>query len=140
MSLSPVTESLIAGEDHTWLADKHALSTAASGLLDGAALAAIYTDGIAKSGTILAKNTTTKRFVPYDQATSANGLNVVAGILFTTKKVSNGIGGVFNIPGAVLLGGGVHIYLAKLPRAANLVGGPHADAVTALKALGFIIR
>jgi Bacteriophage lambda head decoration protein D len=129
MKLAPLTETLAVNEDHRWLASKHGTDATGTIVLDGAALGAVYTDGLAKSGTILAKNTSTGRYVPYDQATSANGLNVPAGILFTSIDIRNGTGGFVNSPAALLRHG--QVITAKLPRTSSQTGGPHADAVTA---------
>lgn len=135
MLLAPISESLVNGEDHSWLASKHGLDAPKGCMLDGAAWGAIYTDGIVKSGSILAKNTSTGRYVPYDQATSANGLNVAAGFLFTSIKISDGLGNFFNSPAAILYHG--QVYTALLPRSAAQTGGPHAEAVATLTAAGF---
>lgn len=132
MNLAVRTETLAVNEKHSWLASKHGTDSAASadGLLDGAAFGAIYTDGLAKSGTIVAKNTSTGRYVPYDQATSANGLNVPAGFVYTSLDIRNGSGGFINTPFSILRH--CQVVTSKLPRSAAQTGGPHADAVTAL--------
>lgn len=130
MNLAPVSETLAVNEKHDWLASKHGLDSPRSIMLDGTALAAVYTAGLAKSGTILALNTSTGRYVPYDQATSANGLNVPAGILYTSVAVKDGAGTAFNTPAAMLLH--CQVITSKLPRSSAQTGGPHADAVTAL--------
>lgn len=130
MNLAPQSETLAVNETHSWLASKHGLDSPHSILLDGAALAAIYTDGLAKSGTILALNTSTARYVPYDQATSANGLNVPAGILYTSVAVKDGAGNAINTPASLLRH--CQVLTTKLPRTSSQTGGPHADAVAAL--------
>jgi hypothetical protein len=136
MNLATRTETLTTIEAHAWLASKHGLDSPRSIQLDGAALGAIYTDGLAKSGTILARNTSTGRYVPYDQATSANGLNVPAGILYTTIDIRDGSGGFVNSPASLLRH--CQVITGKLPRTAVQTGGPHADAIAALKHVVFI--
>lgn len=130
MKLAPITETLAVNEKHSWLASKHGLDSPGTIVLDGAALGAIYTAGLAKSGTLLAKNTSTGRYVPYDQATSANGLNVPAGFLYTSVDIRDGSGGFVNSPASLLRH--CQVITAKLPRTSSQTGGPHADAVTAL--------
>lgn len=130
MNLATRSTTLTVTEDHSWLASRHGLDSARNCLIDGAAFGAIYADGLVKSGTILAKNTSTGKYVPYDQATSANGLNVPAGILYTTIDIRNGSGGFVDSPAAILRH--CQVITSKLPRSAAQTGGPHADAVTAL--------
>lgn len=132
MNLNVRTETLATDENHSWLRSKHGLNAipGADKLLDGAAFGAIYTDGFAKSGTIVAKNTSTNRYVPYDQATSANGLNVAAGILTTTIDIRDGAGGFVNTPFGIMRHGVV--IKSKMPRTSSQTGGPHAEAVAAL--------
>lgn len=136
MHLAPVSESLVNGEDHSWLASKHGLDAPKDILLDGAALIAIYTDGIVKSGTILAIRTDTKKAVPFDNGTSTHGENVAAGILYTSIKVSDGLGNSFDTPGAILYHG--QVYTAKLPRTNSQTGGPHANAISGLTGFKFL--
>lgn len=134
MNLAVRTETLAVNEKHSWLASKHGTDSAsgADGLLDGAAFGAIYTDGLAKSGTIVAKNTSTGRYVPYDQATSANGLNVPAGFLYVSQDIRNpsSPGSFINTPFSILRH--CQVVTSKLPRTSSQTGGPHADAITAL--------
>lgn len=130
MYLSPRTETLAADEDHSWLRSIHGTDAPQAITLDGAALGAIFTNGFAKSGVLLALNTSTNRWVPYDQATSTNGLNVPDGILYTTKDIRDGSGGYVNVIGAILR----HciVVKSKMPRTTSQTGGAHASAVTAL--------
>jgi hypothetical protein len=134
MNLAVRTETLAVNEKHSWLASKDGTNVAADadGLLDGAAFGAIYTDGLAKSGTIVAKNTSTNRYVPYDQATSANGLNVPAGILYTSLDIRNpsSPGSFINTPFSILYR--CQVRKSKMPRSNVQTGGPHADAIAAL--------
>ena len=133
MKLAPINESLLNGEDHSWLASKHGTDTAHGKILDGTALGAIYPisgGGLAKSGTILALNTATNKLVPFDNATSANGLNVAYGILFTSVEISDGLGNFLDTPCAVLKHG--QVLTAKLPRTNVQTGGPHANAISGL--------
>ncbi len=129
MKLAPISETLVADENHEWLASKHGLDSTSPISLDGTTLGAIYTNGIIKSGTILAKNTTTGRFEPYNSA-GANGTNIALGLLAFTVDVRNGSGGYLNSPAALLRHG--QVYEAKLPRTAAQTGGPHANAKTNL--------
>jgi hypothetical protein len=130
MYLAPRTETLVPSEDHSWLRSKHGTDASDNIKIDGAAFGAIYTDGFVKSGTLVALNTSTSRYVPYDQATSANGLNVPAGVLYTTIDIRNGSGGFVDSPAAILRH--CKIIKSKLPRSTAQTGGAHADAVTAL--------
>lgn len=131
MNLGQVTETLLPNEKSSWLASKHGLDSAQTIILDGAALGAIYPDGLAKSGTLLAKNTSTNRYVPYDQAAVTNGVNVAAGYLYRSIDIRNKTGGTFHDSAAALLEH-CSVDVAKLPRTAAETGGPHAAAVTAL--------
>jgi len=113
MNLAVESETLATDQNMSWLASKHGTDATSNvdGLLDGAALLAIYTDGFAKAGTILAKNTSTGRYVPFDHAGS-NGTNTAVGILYTTVKVTNRAGTAINTPFAMLRHG--QVYTAKL--------------------------
>jgi hypothetical protein len=57
MNLAVETETLATDQNMSWLASKHGTDAVgnADGLLDGTALLAIYSDGFAKAGTILAR-------------------------------------------------------------------------------------
>lgn len=131
MDLAVRTETLATDQNMSWLASKHGTDAAsnADGLLDGRALLAIYADGFAKAGTLLAKNTSTGRYVPFDNAGS-NGTNTAVGILYTTTKVTNNAGTAINVPFSMLRHG--QVYTAKLPRTSSQTGGPHANAISGL--------
>jgi hypothetical protein len=70
----------------SWLASKHGTDAVgnADGVLDGTARLAIYSGGFAKAATILAKNSSTGRYVPFDNAGS-NGTNTAVGTLLRFK-------------------------------------------------------
>src|SRR4051794_23933245 len=130
MNLNPKAETLAQWESDLWLGSKDGLGTPKSIVIDGAALGAIYTAGLAKSGTLLAKHTGTGRYVPYDSATSANGLDVPAGFLYRSIDIRDGAGGFVNSPAAILLRG--FIRTTKLPRSTGQTGGLASAAKTAL--------
>lgn len=129
MNLATRTTTYAVTEDHKWLASKHGLDSPRPCQLDGAAFGAIYTDGLAKSGTILAKNSSTGRYVPFDNAGS-NATNAAVGILYTTIDIRDGSGGFVNSPASILRH--CQVVTERLPRTSSQTGGPHANAVTAL--------
>jgi hypothetical protein len=132
MKLAPVNESLLNGEDHSWLASRDGIGFAHGKILDGTACGAIYPisgGGIAKSGTILALNTSTQKLVPFTESGS-NGTGTAYGFLFTSVEISDGLGNFIDTPCAVLKR--CQVYTAKLPRSATQVGGPYADAISGL--------
>lgn len=132
MNLAVRTETLAVNEDHSWLASADGTNFAASadGLLDGAAFGAIYTDGLAKSGTIVAKNSDTGRYVPVDAAAEDDDVDVPVGLVYTSQDIRDGSGGFKNVPFSILYR--CQVIKSKLPRSTSQTGGAHADVVAAL--------
>lgn len=132
MNLDRVTKTIVPAEDMSWLANTHGLDTAKVGTLDGAAFAAIYPDGLAKSGTAVARLTATKKYVPYDNADVADYDDDAYGYLHKSVNLRHVYDGTVFDPQASILDHCI-IKVAKTPRAANAVGGPHTAFRTATK-------
>lgn len=136
MNLAVRTETLAINEKHSWLASKHGTDATRNTpkVLDGAAFGAVYTDGLAKSGTILALNTSTNKVVLYVDS-GANGTGTPIGILYTSIDLRDGVGGFVDTPASMLVHG--IVYKAKLPRTNVQTGGPYAAAMSGLPNIQF---
>lgn len=87
MDLSINTESF-ADEDLTWLAAQHGTDATRPITIDGSAFTGTWADGIVPSGVALGIITATGLYAPYTAAaTHGAGSDVMAGHLFTKKKV-----------------------------------------------------
>lgn len=135
MNLAVRTETLVVDEDHSWLRSKHGIEATRPIQIDGAAFGAVYATGFAKSGTIVAKNSSTGRWVPYDDDGS-NATDTAVGILFTTIDIRDGAGSFVNAFGALMTHGVV--VTSKLPRSAVQDGGPYAGAIADLPLIQFV--
>jgi hypothetical protein len=134
MNLTPRYETLAQNESHKWLGSKHGTDSPSPIVIDGAAFNAIYSDNMAKSGTIVAFDTSINRWVPFDNAGS-NGRNVAGGILYVTIDLRVNVIGAspsyqVSSPAAILRHG--QVITPKLPRTSSQIGGPHANAISGL--------
>src|SRR6476646_9355216 len=102
MNLTPVTTTLIAPEDHSWLNSKHGTDSAKTVRLDKTSCVALYTDGIVKSGTVLGKISASSKYGPYDD-TASDGRQTAVGILYTTVDVGTSGAGNLHDSAASLL-------------------------------------
>lgn len=134
MDLRIKTTALTVPEDDRWLGNDSNTST--NGIntiqLDGASLVGVYTDGVIKSGTILAQDATTKRYYVFNSA-GTNGKEIAKYLLYRTVFIDPADPN--DTPAAGLWRG--QVKTAFLPRTNVQTGGPHADAITALKHVRF---
>ena len=81
------SEDFIPAENQEWLGSAHGTQEMESVTLDGAAFAAVYTDGVVPSGVVVAKNVAGTKVVPFVTA-AGDATGVAVGHLFTTTLVS----------------------------------------------------
>lgn len=133
-------ETIGVTEDHSWLASRHGLDTPRTIQLDAALCAAVFTDGLIKSGLIIARVTATGRWGPVDTlgpASDGRQLTTDLRILYTTKDIRQLIpdGTFVNIEAAAIAHGQVLTY--KLPRSSAQTGGPASAVVSAMPQVKF---
>lgn len=133
MNIVPITTTLAVDEKLAWLGSRHGIESADTIELDGAAFNAIYTDGVAKSGTIMGKITATGRYAPYNSGAS-DGSQTAVGVLAKTVRTLEGTT-VVNSPAPLMTHG--KVITNNLPRGASAVGGYAAAVKTALPTIIF---
>lgn len=93
LDIKVTSEDVFGTEDRRWLGTRLGTDQCRSITLDASAFSSWHVSerGALPSGTVLAKITATGLYGPYDDA-GAGGLQIAAGVLFTTTKLGNGTG------------------------------------------------
>ena len=93
VDITVVDEGTVGNEDRRWLGARLGADVCRSITLDASAFSSwhISERGFLPSGTVLAKITATGLYGPYDGA-GVGGLEVAAGLLFSSTKIGDGTG------------------------------------------------
>lgn len=104
-NIAVTTEDFLGNEDRRWLGTRMGANQCRSITLDESLFAANHLmNGALPSGVVLGQVTATKRFGPYNNG-GTGGLDVAAGLLFSTTKLT--AGGTGRIAVALFWGPGI---------------------------------